>query len=455
MGKQLVKRWTQEEDKFIKDNYLKMTDDEIGDNIGRTSSAVKSERQKLNLYRPRKKRLINNKSMKITFSEVKESFENSKYILLSDESEYKNQSSKLRYLCPDHLDKGELKISFGHFKKGEGCYYCGRERTNLSHKTKQTDFDDKQLCIEKGFEYISTEKRNDGYYYINFICNNHRYLGIQSMRRGNMNRNSVKGCQYCIGRNLPSWYVKQEIESRYPDFKVISEFNGMNNELECYCKKHHEYFAHEAKRIYYDGRGCKQCSSERKSEAFKLSEKEIRERVYKANPDIKIVSFNDYTCTYSYIKVRCKKCGFEWESPIASLFVNGTRCPVCNSGSKGEAKIIEILEKYNIPFSPQYTFDDCKYKRVLPFDNSILNNQGKLLGLIEYQGEQHYSPIGYFGGEEKFKTTQKRDKIKKNYCVLNNIPLLIIPYWKFDNIESIILDFLDQLNLNVNDKVLL
>ena len=34
--------------------------------------------------------------------------------------------------------------------------------------------------------------------------------------------------------------------------------------------------------------------------------------------------------------------------------------------------------------------------------------------------------------------SKRKDKIKTNYCVNNNINLLRIPYWDFENIEEII-----------------
>ena len=78
-------------------------------------------------------------------------------------------------------------------------------------------------------------------------------------------------------------------------------------------------------------------------------------------------------------------------------------------------------------FEPQYTFDDCKNIYVLRFDFGILYND-KLLGLIEYDGKQHFEPIEYFGGKDGFIETQKRDKIKNEYCKVHNIPLLRLPY---------------------------
>lgn len=450
MIQQRVKRWTVEEDEYIKNNYLIMSDEEIAEHLeGRTCKAVKSERQKLKLYRPKQKGAIINKSKhKITFKDVEDIFkENENYILLSTEDEYKNQESKMRYLCRKHLDKGELTITYAHLKEGKGCIYCGRERTAASRVSKITFEEDKELCKTKGFEYIKTEKLQDGYYYIFFICNKHRDFGVQKMRRGNMNRECVHGCQYCVGKNLPQWYIQREIESKFPNLRVTSDYLGMNKPLECKCLKHNKNFTHNANQIFYYGRGCDECSKERKSEAFRLSIDEVIDRVDKSNPDIEIVDPNSYINLFEPMEIRCKKCEHTWYSLILSVITNGTRCPKCSDDIyKGEARLMELLTVHNIEFQPQYVISECKYKKPLPFDNAVLNNDKTLKCLIEYQGIQHYEPVSYFGGEEKFMVQQIRDKIKYNYCKDHNIPLLIIPYWEFDNMEDLVINFLKDLN---------
>lgn len=35
---------------------------------------------------------------------------------------------------------------------------------------------------------------------------------------------------------------------------------------------------------------------------------------------------------------------------------------------------------------------------------------------IEYQGQQHYIPVNYWGGLEGLKRNQEYDLLKKNYC---------------------------------------
>ena len=86
-----------------------------------------------------------------------------------------------------------------------------------------------------------------------------------------------------------------------------------------------------------------------------------------------------------------------------------------------------ILEKYNIEFIQQYSFDDCKYKNKLKFDFAVIKD-GKVFYLIEYDGKQHFEPIEFFGGIKSFIETLKRDKIKNEYCENNNIPLLRLKY---------------------------
>lgn len=131
-------------------------------------------------------------------------------------------------------------------------------------------------------------------------------------------------------------------------------------------------------------------------------------------------------------------CGHIWEMNPANFIYSGARCPLCVI-SKGEDKVKEYLEEYNIKYDIQHTFKDCKNINTLPFD-FYLTEQGLL---IEYDGEQHYRPVNFGGCSDDealliHNRTKKHDKIKNQYCLKNKIPLLRIPYWDFDNIEDIL-----------------
>ncbi|OTF89816.1 hypothetical protein A8C46_00005 [Ligilactobacillus salivarius] len=47
---------------------------------------------------------------------------------------------------------------------------------------------------------------------------------------------------------------------------------------------------------------------------------------------------------------------------------------------------------------------------------------------IEYDGEQHFRSIDYFGGDKEFTKRINYDKIKNQYCDDNDIFLVRIPY---------------------------
>lgn len=55
---------------------------------------------------------------------------------------------------------------------------------------------------------------------------------------------------------------------------------------------------------------------------------------------------------------------------------------------------------------------------------------------IEYQGRQHFEPIDFFGGEEGFKTTLKRDRQKREICEKEGTILIYFDY------DEIITDYL-------------
>lgn len=101
--------------------------------------------------------------------------------------------------------------------------------------------------------------------------------------------------------------------------------------------------------------------------------------------------------------------------------------PQKDTGSKGEQRIREILNKSFCQYQEQKTFKDLKDQKPLRFDFSLEFN-GKVVCLIEFQGRQHFEPVAHFGGAEGFITLKKHDIMKQNYCVKNHIPLFYINY---------------------------
>ena len=84
-------------------------------------------------------------------------------------------------------------------------------------------------------------------------------------------------------------------------------------------------------------------------------------------------------------------------------------------------------------------FDWLKYKNPLKLDFYLPDYNIA----IECQGQQHYKPIKYFGGEEKLSIIKERDKIKKELCEKNGIKIVYYSNKKNTchcNIEDVYLD---------------
>jgi hypothetical protein len=124
---------------------------------------------------------------------------------------------------------------------------------------------------------------------------------------------------------------------------------------------------------------------------------------------------------------QCPCCGNTFYELPAKVNNGHTTSCGCQTQSFGERYIQLLLEDLNAVFVPQYVFPDCNHINTLRFDFAIFCNNN-VLGLVEYDGKQHFEPIDFFGGKEGFTKTKIRDEIKNTYCAINNIPLLRIPY---------------------------
>jgi very-short-patch-repair endonuclease len=130
--------------------------------------------------------------------------------------------------------------------------------------------------------------------------------------------------------------------------------------------------------------------------------------------------------------ITCLSHGDFLQSPRSHILQrNG--CPSCNE-PRGEKEIDKFLKKNNITYDRQHKFNDCKNIRELPFDFYIPS----MRCLIEFDGEQHFRPVKFFGGQEAYESLKINDKIKSDYCEENYINLIRIRYDQIDHIHEIL-----------------
>lgn len=125
------------------------------------------------------------------------------------------------------------------------------------------------------------------------------------------------------------------------------------------------------------------------------------------------------------LKLKCE-CGEEYIIQVKDLINDKRgRCSKCTAYISNLENVVKTyLDQNHIGYIQQKCFEDCKYKKLLPFDFYLPHKNI----CIEVQGEQHYFPIDKFGGVKSFELQQKRDEIKKHYCEYKNIQLIILSY---------------------------
>ena len=134
-------------------------------------------------------------------------------------------------------------------------------------------------------------------------------------------------------------------------------------------------------------------------------------------------------------------CGNITQCTTNALTYGSTISCGCAKGTYWENQIEEILINLDIKYKREYRFSDLKDKLPLRFDYALFNNEDQLIGLIEYQGEQHFDSTHIYYKESMV----IHDQMKKDYCQKNNIPLLELFFTDKNNFTEKIVDFLKKI----------
>lgn len=304
---------------------------------------------------------------------------------------------------------------------------------------KRTFEEVKELFESRGYELLETE-------YINnrtkmaYICNEHKEEGVQYITYDNLR--SGKGCKYCA--------IERRVDAQRLDFEIIKkafenvglelisspeDYKNKRSKLKYRCLKHSNIIQETTYDSIRQGHGCYLCGNEsvakKQTYDYEFVKQEFDKRGYE-------LLSKEYVSCKEYLEYRCSNHPDHIQRITFDAFYRGQGCRFCRE-SKGEKAIDSYLQNHNIRYIREYRFNDCKYKRTLPFDFYIED----VNIAIEFDGEQHYTPLS-FGSKEKQEATDRlkeiqiRDAIKTKYCIDNNIKLIRIPYWDIDNIEVIL-----------------
>jgi len=420
-----------------------------------------------------------------------------------NEIDYVYANDKVTIICPKH---GKFQQTSVKHLAGQGCRKCGIEKRATKDRSSKSDFITKAQAIHGNkYNYDKVDYKSN-HSKIIISCSLH---GDFEQTPGNhTHKTNPQGCPVCGGKtkwDLNRFLEETaKIHNEKYDYSEVV-FDGLNKKVKILCPVHGEFLQSPAHHIYRQ-QGCPDCAGTKKGTKEKFIEKARKihgdkynydKVIYKtthtkviitcpihgefeqtpANHTHKNNPQSCYLCTgrkrwsrdefvkeatkvhkgeYDYtnvawnglkemVEIICPFHGPFKQLPVVHL--KGSGCQRCLS-SKGETKIRHILKKKKVIFEEQYRFQDCSNVNTLPFDFLVKVNDKK--ALIEYHGQHHYEPVGFGANDEEqiaaqFGSVIKRDQIKERWCRENSVPLLIIPFSEYDNMEVLLKDFINKL----------
>jgi len=319
--------------------------------------------------------------------------------------DYKNNKTKVKIICSKH---GIFEQVASNHMNGSICPICANR---VQYTTKEFIEKAKQIHGNKYDYSLVVYKGNKGK--VKIICPEH---GIFEQTPNNHLSKKVE-CPKCKNTKYTTEeFVEKakQIHGEKYDYSLVN-YKNIKTKIKIICPKHGIFEQFPVHHIR--GTKCAKCAN---SNLYMTTNDFIKEvkKIHGEKYDYSLVDYKGYI---SKIKIICIKHGMFEQDTYSHL--HGSGCPKCKE-SQGETKVRLFLEKKNINYIQEYKFKNCVSKESLRFDFYLPTENI----LIEYDGEQHFKAMNYFGGIEAFNRLKIRDEIKNQYCIDNDIQLIRIKY---------------------------
>ena len=242
---------------------------------------------------------------------------------------------------------------------------------------------------------------------------------------------SKYACQNCFDGLKEEPESKKRILRAFEENPIMEllEFHG-HKPCKVKCLRCGRVFFRYAQNILKNPYYCSNCDIPKPHQPMSIEEAQKWLNQITHSDDFEIIKFKN-TTEKALIR---HSCGFIFERRIYNFNIS-RGCPKCDrKRSLLEKKLEVYLIENNFNYSAQKRFADCNNNKS-SFDFCLYSKNNEIV-LIEVQGQQHYKEVDIFN--ESLETVQKRDKVKEDYCLANNIPLIKIPYWDIDKIPQYI-----------------
>ena len=309
---------------------------------------------------------------------------------------------KVIIICSEH---GEFMQEPSQHLCGNGCPVCAKENKSLKYTT--------ESFIEK-----CKEKWGNRYSYNNTIYHGiAKHVTITCPTHGDFKIKpndflNGHGCQACGGvkRLTTESFIERarEVHGSIYDYSKVKYINN-KTKVCIVCPEHGEFWQTPSRHLCGDR--CPMC--------FKSEKKTTEQFITEAcaiHGDKYDYSKVNYQGNKKKVEIICQKHGPFFMTPLYHLQGHGCQC--CNE-SHLERDVNMLLEKLGLLFIRQKRFDWLGMKSL-----DFYIPRYKLA--IECQGEQHFAPLKYFGGDDKFIKQVRYDISKNVECEENGIKILYV-----------------------------
>lgn len=318
--------------------------------------------------------------------------------------EYVNSKTKVCIICheKDFLgnEHGEFWQTPANHMKGHGCNKCDGKGFSMEY------YIEKAKKIHNGkysYNKVNIKKVSEKAL---ITCPIHG--DFEQIFENHLNG---QGCKKCYGNEklTTEEFIKKAKEVHGDKFIYDKTTVTGNNKsyVTITCPIHGDFI----KKInhHLNGDGCSKCSKK-----YKYTTNEWISLAKQVHGDKYDYSKVEYVDSKTKVKIICPIHG-EFEK-LPSAHLNGKQgCPYCKSNYL-EDKVYNFLKN-------EYTIERRYHTKWLKKQELDLFLPDYNIA-IECQGIEHFKPVDFFGGVEKFEYVKNLDNNKKKLCDINNVNLI-------------------------------
>lgn len=299
------------------------------------------------------------------------------------------------------------------------CWDCAHMATGFHKRKDLTGIRFGKLTVQK-MVYGKKSKSGKQRTYCECLCD---CGNIVTRLADKLSRDMMSSCG-CARKEINDKLSKDIIGQKFGRLTVVEEYKDKTpRRVKCICDCGNEIILKKTEVMSLHTQSCGCLHKDRTSE---INTKDWTG--YISDYGVKAIRQSHKNNAGQWVwEYECPLCGEHFVSLPARISEGKTTSCGCRIQSSKEDLISRHLTSLSVDYKKQYTFFDCTYKKPLKFDFAVFYDD-KISLLIEYDGKQHYEPVEFFGGQKGFNDTVRRDKIKDEYCMLHNIPLLRLKY---------------------------